>query len=48
MKQKSIHSGCNISMIPELYISEPFVDGIEIFFVIQTGRLYFFHYKMIT
>lgn len=33
MKQKSIHCGCNISMIPELYINELFVDGIEIFFV---------------
>lgn len=40
MQQKSIHYGCYVSIIPELYINEP-VDGIVI-----TNKSLNIHYNL--
>lgn len=42
MQQKSIHYGCYVSIIPELYINEP-VDGIVI-----TNKSLNIHYNLET
>ncbi|PFA82763.1 hypothetical protein CN393_30760 [Bacillus cereus] len=43
MNKKSIHSGCYVSVVPELYINEPFVDGIVI-----TNKSQNIHYNLET